>query len=70
MKKQKETEPRADRIGLCLDCQHARCMKSDRGSVFYRCTLAENDPRFPKYPRLPVLRCSGFKPKQQDGRPS
>lgn len=39
-----------------------RRIESDRGSVFYRCALADTDPRFPKYPRLPVLRCDGFKP--------
>jgi hypothetical protein len=32
---------------------------SDRGSVFYRCELAKTNPDFPKYPRLPVLSCSG-----------
>jgi len=48
------------RVGLCLDCQNARQMTSDRGSVFFRGALSESDPRFPKYPRLPVVECSGF----------
>jgi hypothetical protein len=52
-----------NRVGLCFACLHARKMASDRGSVFYRCALAETDPRFAKYPRLPVLQCSEFKPK-------
>jgi len=37
-------------------------MTSDRGSVFYLCELSFRDLRFPKYPRLPVLTCSGYQP--------
>ena len=50
------------RVGLCATCEHMRRVESDRGSVFYRCAFADTDPRFPKYPRLPVLRCDGYKP--------
>jgi hypothetical protein len=46
--------------GLCASCIHARVITSDRGSTFLRCDLADRDPLFPKYPRLPVLRCSGW----------
>ena len=53
----------APAAGLCATCIHARRVESDRGSVFTRCALAEKDPRFPKYPRLPVLRCAGHTPK-------
>jgi hypothetical protein len=38
-----------------------RRVESDRGSVFYRCALPDTDPRFAKYPRLPVLQCDGYK---------
>ena len=48
--------------GLCRDCQHARQIESDRGSIFLRCELAVEDSRFAKYPRLPVLDCSGYRP--------
>jgi hypothetical protein len=48
------------RIGLCHDCQFMRRMSSDRGSVFLLCERSKTDPRFPKYPRLPVLQCSGY----------
>jgi len=41
--------------GLCRDCQHARQMESDRGSIFMLCKLSFQDSRFAKYPRLPVL---------------
>jgi hypothetical protein len=33
-----------------------------RGSVFYRCALADTDPRFVRYPPLPVITCSGYEP--------
>ncbi len=47
------------RVGLCLDCLHARKIASARGSSFYLCVLSESAPAFPKYPRLPVLQCPG-----------
>jgi hypothetical protein len=31
-----------------------------RGSRFWRCTRAETDARFVRYPRLPVVRCAGY----------
>lgn len=49
--------------GLCQNCRHARRIESDRGSIFLQCELSFEDARFPKYPRLPVLICSGYKPK-------
>jgi hypothetical protein len=48
------------RVGLCYVCRQARRIRSDRGSVFYFCQRSQTDPRFPKYPRLPVNSCSGF----------
>jgi hypothetical protein len=47
--------------GLCADCVHARHIESDRNSVFLLCNLSLTDARFPKYPRLPVLSCEGYK---------
>jgi len=41
---------------------------SDRGSVFYLCELSKVDPAFPKYPRLPVLKCSGYEEKNSGHR--
>ena len=49
-----------DPIGLCATCCHARVVQSSHGSTFYLCRLADIDPRFDKYPRLPVLRCAGY----------
>jgi len=46
--------------GLCATCEHLRLLASRR-SVFVRCGLAAVDPRFPKYPALPVRACPGYK---------
>jgi hypothetical protein len=45
---------------LCDACRFARRVESRRGSVFLLCRRSEVDPRFPRYPRLPVIRCAGF----------
>jgi hypothetical protein len=52
----------AAQVGLCAGCLHARRIESGKGSTFWMCGLHASDARFPKYPRLPVLVCSGFKP--------
>ena len=49
--------------GLCANCLHSRRIESVHGSVFILCNLSLSDPRFPKYPRLPVLSCDGYKKK-------
>jgi hypothetical protein len=46
--------------GLCARCRHCKRTASARGSVFFLCLMHERDPRFAKYPRLPVLRCPGY----------
>jgi len=56
----------SDPVGLCFDCEHARIVRSDRGSVFYLCRLSATDPSFAKYPRLPVLSCRGYQQKPAD----
>ena len=48
------------RFGLCDECRHQRLVQSGRGSMFTMCLLARTDPTFPKYPRVPVVECSGF----------
>jgi len=44
---------------LCASCAHVRIVAGARESVFLLCRRAESDPRFPKYPPQPVLRCTG-----------
>lgn len=53
--------------GLCATCIHARRIESERASIFWLCELSATDPRFPKYPRLPVLSCSGYEPRPAEG---
>jgi hypothetical protein len=48
--------------GLCASCVHTRIIESAKGSRFVLCNLSATDARFPKYPRLPVLRCVGYSP--------
>jgi hypothetical protein len=59
-----------DRIGLCAGCRYMRRVESDRGSTFYFCEVSITDPNFPKYPRLPVVKCSGYDPKLSDSEKS
>jgi len=46
--------------GLCATCLHARVIRSDRGSQFVFCELSTRDPRFARYPVLPVVSCGGY----------
>lgn len=46
--------------GLCATCSHSRQVESDRASTFYLCERSASDPSFPKYPRLPVVKCPGY----------
>jgi hypothetical protein len=56
----------ADGVGLCAECRFARIVRSDRGSTFYLCERSLTDPLFPKYPRLPVLTCSGYCARREE----
>jgi len=49
--------------GLCSTCTHALVITSARGSRFTLCELSKTDPRFPRYPPLPVLACDGYRVK-------
>lgn len=49
------------RAGLCDACAHQRRVPAARAS-YSLCRLSADDPRFPRYPPLPVLRCAGFTP--------
>jgi hypothetical protein len=48
------------RVGLCATCNWVRIVTNRRKSVFYRCLRADTDPRFVRYPPLPVLSCVGY----------
>jgi hypothetical protein len=53
-------EPAEPATGLCGSCRHSRIVISARGSRFVLCALPPPRPDWPKYPRLPVLRCEGY----------
>jgi hypothetical protein len=47
-------------VGLCLECRHGRRVVAQRGSEFWLCRRAMQEPAFARYPRLPVLHCPGY----------
>jgi hypothetical protein len=51
--------------GLCNLCAHQRVVGTTRGSAFSMCERHKTDPRFAKYPRIPVAACPGFEPAGQ-----
>jgi hypothetical protein len=42
-------------------------VETRRGSTFRLCERSATDPRFPRYPALPVVRCAGFESIDDDG---
>jgi len=66
MDDQPPTEQDIAREGLCATCRHARAIKNDRGTRFLLCEKSKTDPRFPRYPPLPVIRCTGFERRVTD----
>jgi hypothetical protein len=57
------------RAGLCDRCRHQRVVRNTRGSSFSMCERSKTDPRYPKYPRVPVTECRGFEEKRELERP-
>ena len=57
----------AHSVGLCATCRWVGIVTNRRGSVFYRCARADVDPRFVRYPPLPVLACPGYEPQDLRG---
>jgi hypothetical protein len=49
--------------GLCGTCRHPKLNETRRGTVYLRCTRAEWDTALVRYPPLPVTRCPGFEPR-------
>ena len=50
--------------GLCDRCVHQKLVANTRGSSFSLCERSKTDARFPKYPRLPVVRCAGYEQRR------
>jgi hypothetical protein len=57
----------AIKAGLCDSCRHQRIVRNTRGSAFSLCERSRTDPAYPRYPRLPVLRCAGHEPREKTG---
>ena len=59
--------PRAadDPVGLCRTCVHSRRVPAGPNR-YWLCRLSETDPRFPRYPRLPVVACDGYRPRTDE----
>jgi hypothetical protein len=55
------TEREKPAAGLCDSCIHQRRVPNTRGSVFSLCERSREDSAYPRYPRLPVLECAGYK---------
>jgi L-amino acid N-acyltransferase YncA len=51
-------------LGLCSTCAHQKLIRSGRGSTFSMCLRHQTDPRYPKYPRLPVIECPGHESRR------
>ena len=58
-------DPDEARLGLCATCRFRRDVPGAR-STFYMCDRSRTDPRFPRYPPLPVIRCPGYSPRDSE----
>jgi len=47
---------------LCQNCGHVRIVTTPKGSLFWLCLHAAEDPQFPKYPPQPVVHCHAHLP--------
>ena len=52
--------------GLCDSCRHQQLVPNTRGSLFSLCRRSRTDPAYPRYPRIPVLACTGHENQNQD----
>jgi hypothetical protein len=52
--------------GLCETCLHQRSIRNTRGSEFSLCERSRTQPEYPRYPRLPVLRCGGYEAERSE----
>jgi hypothetical protein len=57
---------RPEKHGLCDSCAHQQLVPNTRGSVFSLCQRSRTDPRYPRYPQIPVLACPGHE-RLRDG---
>ncbi len=48
-------------VGLCETCSFHTLITTKEKNTFHLCEKGKTDPSFVKYPRLPVLECSGYR---------
>ena len=53
------SSPSSPSAGLCDSCRHQQVVRTKR-SRFSLCRRWKDDDSYPRYPRLPVLRCRGY----------
>jgi hypothetical protein len=66
----RSTESISPSAGLCAGCLHGKLVVSGRGSRFVLCDRSRTDPRFPRYPTLPVISCTGFEIRAARAEPN
>ena len=52
--------------GLCASCRQQQVVPTTRGSSFSLCRRSREDERYPRYPRLPVVRCPGYERRGEE----
>ena len=51
---------------LCETCAWVREVVTPKGSRFLLCQLSVSNPDYSKYPPQPVVRCKGYRTKEQN----
>lgn len=59
--------PRDPSFGLCGSCRYRREVIGRLGATYLLCRRSESDSNYPKYPRLPLLRCAGYEEGEGEG---
>ncbi len=58
--------PRDPSLGLCGSCRYRREVIGRQGAMYVLCRRAESDSNYPKYPRVPMLRCAGYEERERE----
>lgn len=55
------TDVGAERVpaGRCRSCLYARVVPAKANDAYYFCERSVDDPRYARYPHLPMLTCDG-----------
>lgn len=61
----KAPPPGPGSAGLCERCRHQQIVGTTRGSSYSLCRRSREDAAYPRYPRLPVLRCPGYERRER-----